>query len=124
MKWRVLIQAVVVLALIATLAGLFLTRVQKIRDGDYARVQTLNNLKQCALAIHNYHDTYRRLPHAFNKGGSYPDTEKSMWFQLLPFVEADNVYKQNLATSRPSTFTTTITKGKSTSLPISECSLT
>src|SRR5262245_31235633 len=91
-----LIELLVVIAIIAILISLLVPAVQKVREAA-ARTQTNNNLKQCALAIHNYHDTYRKLPDAAWQGGLYTasNTPRTLWFQLLPYVEADNVYKAN-----------------------------
>jgi prepilin-type N-terminal cleavage/methylation domain-containing protein len=88
-----LIELLVVIAIIAILIALLVPAVQKVREAA-ARTQTNNNLKQCALAVHGYHDTYRRMPDAMNVGGIYSTgTGMSMWFHLLPYVEADNIYK-------------------------------
>jgi len=87
-----LIELLVVIAIIAILIALLVPAVQKVREAA-ARTQTNNNLKQCALAVHNYHDTYRKLPDAYFTGGIYATTNMSMWFHLLPYVEADNIYK-------------------------------
>jgi prepilin-type N-terminal cleavage/methylation domain-containing protein len=92
-----LIELLVVIAIIAILIALLVPAVQKVREAA-ARTQTNNNLKQCALAVHNYHDTYRTLPDAFNIGGIYASgAGMSMWFHLLPYVEADNIYKSSAA---------------------------
>jgi len=98
-----LIELLVVIAIIAILIALLVPAVQKVREAA-ARTQTNNNLKQCALATHTYHDTYRRMPDAFWRGGMYSTVTKSLWFHLLPYVEADNVYKANMTTAVVSAF--------------------
>jgi prepilin-type processing-associated H-X9-DG protein len=52
-----------------------------------------NNLKQIALALHNYHDTYGSFPPAFiaDENG----IPRHSWrVLLLPFVEAQGIYDQ------------------------------
>ncbi|HET6325494.1 MAG TPA: DUF1559 domain-containing protein [Planctomycetaceae bacterium] len=59
-----LIELLVVIAIIATLIALLLPAVQAAREAA-RRSQCRNNLKQIALAAHNYHDVNSMFPPAF-----------------------------------------------------------
>ena len=63
-----LIELLVVIAIIAVLIALLLPAVQAAREAA-RRAQCLNNLKQIALSLHNYHDQNNSLPPLVQNGG-------------------------------------------------------
>jgi prepilin-type N-terminal cleavage/methylation domain-containing protein/prepilin-type processing-associated H-X9-DG protein len=90
-----LVELLVVIAIIAVLIGLLLPAVQKVREAA-SRAQCLNNLKQIALAAHNFHAATDRFPvgaHAPVYVGSCPTGGTNLWVELLPYLEQDTLYR-------------------------------
>ncbi|MGE3808377.1 MAG: DUF1559 domain-containing protein [Gemmataceae bacterium] len=90
-----LIELLVVIAIIGILIGLLLPAVQKVREAAN-RTRCANNLKQIGLAVHNYASAFQeRVP---NMASLMPSgATASMYFTLLPYVEQDALYKNNVA---------------------------
>src|SRR5262249_23325888 len=91
-----LIELLVVIAIIAILIGLLLPAVQKVREA-VNRMKCANNLKQIALAAHHYHDNQGHFPTALHLPvyvGDRPTGGTTLWAELLPYFEQDNLYKR------------------------------
>lgn len=82
-----LVELLVVIAIIGVLVGLLLPAVQAAREAA-RRMQCSNNLKQFGLAVHNFHDTNRKLPPLYIRGSG----EVTWCTFLLPYMEQGNVY--------------------------------
>ncbi len=109
-----LIELLVVMAIIATLIGLLLPAVQKVREAAN-RTECKNNLKNIALACVNHEANLKILPTGgvvssqitgavsrVNSTGQPVAGKNQPWswaYQILPYVEQDNLYNLPLASN-------------------------
>ena len=82
-----LVELLVVIAIIGILIALLLPAVQAAREAA-RRSQCTNNMKQLALATHNYHDTHKCLPM------NNPAPNGFSWIVMaLPYFEMGSLYE-------------------------------
>lgn len=108
-----LIELLVVIAIIALLMALLLPAIQKVREAAN-KMLCASNLRQIAIASHNYHGDYSKLPPGclmWRPGaaafGGWQSAVFTGWQStgilpiLLPYLEADNIFKQIVSTGTP-----------------------
>jgi prepilin-type N-terminal cleavage/methylation domain-containing protein/prepilin-type processing-associated H-X9-DG protein len=92
-----LIELLVVIAIIATLIALLLPAVQAAREAA-RRAQCVNNMKQLAIACHNYHDVVGKFPTGMYLHPVFGPTTGQAWNNaswlvlLLPQMEQQPLF--------------------------------
>src|SRR5581483_11786133 len=95
-----LIELLVVIAIIAILIGMLVPAVQQVRESAN-RAECQNKLHQIGLAIHNYHDSFKKLPTAY-----VASVQLSWHVFLLPYLDLNTEF-QAIDTTTPGAYTIT-----------------
>jgi len=102
-----LVELLVVIAIIGILIGMLLPAVQQVREAA-RRTQCLNNIRQLALACHNYESAHMNFPPGCNWNSSSSDDQRGATVRpdpgsatggqrvawsvfILPFIEQNNL---------------------------------
>jgi prepilin-type N-terminal cleavage/methylation domain-containing protein len=87
-----LLELLVVISIIAVLLALLLPAVQTAREAAF-RIQSMNNLKQIALATQNFTDTNNGwLPSVTGFNFNARSDDLSMFISIMPYLEQGNLY--------------------------------
>jgi len=84
------VDLLIVIGFLLLLGALLVPAVQRVREAA-ARTQSLNNLKQMALACHSINDTNRALPPVV---GEFANKTGTVHFFLLPYIEQGPLYNR------------------------------
>jgi prepilin-type N-terminal cleavage/methylation domain-containing protein/prepilin-type processing-associated H-X9-DG protein len=91
-----LVELLVVIAIIGVLTAMLLPAIQGARESA-RRAQCTSNIKQLAMAAHNYHSAKKKFPtgaHLPVDVGDRPTMGTNLWVELLPYIEEYSLYNK------------------------------
>jgi hypothetical protein len=75
------------------LVGLLLPAVQQAREAA-RRTQSMNNLRQLGIALHNHHDVHQKLPSGTHPNEKLKPEKRLSWqASILPYIEQQALYR-------------------------------
>ncbi|HLW68520.1 MAG TPA: DUF1559 domain-containing protein [Gemmataceae bacterium] len=84
-----IVEMLVAIAIVGVMLALLIPAVMRAREAA-TKTKSMNNLKQCAIAIHHFSDAHNgQCP---SLGGAPPNVSESLFFAILPYVEEENYY--------------------------------
>ncbi len=84
-------ELLIAMVIAVTLLGVVSCGVQRVSEGANARTATMNNLSQCAKAVHLCQDQFGKYPPYFGTYGP-KTTPFTFHVHLLPFVDQGPLY--------------------------------
>jgi prepilin-type N-terminal cleavage/methylation domain-containing protein len=89
-----IVEVLVVIGIIGTLAALAIPAVQRARAAA-GRARCADNLRQLGLALHGYHETFDVFPPGMDyQAGVSPYLYQSWHAQLLPYIDQQRLWEQ------------------------------
>lgn len=93
-----LVEVLVLILILGALVALLLPQLECANEAA-RRTQCNNNLRNLAISLQNYHDTYQVFPMGVMHSGLRPEGEPpltaalgpSWWYATLPFTEGRNI---------------------------------
>lgn len=88
------VEIVIVVVVLVVVVGILVKEGEKVRESA-SRAQTHDNLKQCAIAVHVYHDHSKQLPPGYDVVPRFGEGKQaSLWFHILPYIEQGSTFSE------------------------------
>jgi type II secretory pathway pseudopilin PulG len=88
-----MVELLVILAILAFVLGVLFPFFMTVRSVS-ARQQSTNNMRQQILALHNCEAAFKGMPPIVGAFPAQNNSQGTLFFYLLPFLEQDNLYRQ------------------------------